>query len=152
MKYRLTGVLLGLIVLCCPITVHAESVHQRTHFEALDISYEEAQTLLKIATAEAGCEGSDGMWLVMSTIINRVNDPAFPDTIHDVVYQPYQYYTKGMDKAVVTPEAHEALARLETGDIAREVVAFETVNSNALDNYFTEVFTYRNHCFYVPKQ
>lgn len=152
MKYRLTGVLLGLIVLCCPITVHAESVHQRTHFEALDISYEDAQTLLKIATAEAGCEGSDGMWLVMSTIINRVNDPAFPDNIHDVVYQPYQYYTKGMGKTEIPVEAHEALARIEMGDVAPQIVAFEKTTSKTLDQYFCSAFEYRDHQFYTLKK
>ena len=34
-----------------------------------------------IAMAEAGNQGPDGMWLVMSVVMNRVESEDFPDTI-----------------------------------------------------------------------
>ena len=44
-----------------------------------ELTYEEAQLLMKIAVAEAGNQGTEGMWLVMSVVMNRVKDPDFPD-------------------------------------------------------------------------
>lgn len=46
-----------------------------------EFTYEESQLLMGIAQAEAGNQGPDGMWLVMSVVLNRVNNPEFPDNI-----------------------------------------------------------------------
>ena len=45
--------------------------------------------LLTMAEAEGECE--KGQRLVIDTILNRVDDPHFPDNIYDVVYQKNQY-------------------------------------------------------------
>lgn len=119
--------------------------------EVIELSLEDAQLLMKIAQAEAGNQGTDGMWLVMSVVINRVNCPDFPDSIRAVIYQPYQFAADRMDKVEITPEAHEALARIERGDIAPEIVAFETTDSSCLDVYFCKAFDYRDHQFYTAK-
>ena len=41
--------------------------------------------------AEAENQGEYGKRLVVDTILNRVNDERFPDTIVDVIYQPDQF-------------------------------------------------------------
>lgn len=43
--------------------------------------------LLRIVEAEAGCEDIKGRILVANVVLNRVNDPAFPNTVQKVVLQ-----------------------------------------------------------------
>ncbi len=148
MKKKLMGILLGLCVLTCPVQSEA---HERQCPPPIEITYEEAQELLKIAWCEAGNQGVDGQLFVMSVIWNRVNDPDFPDNIHDVIYESGQFATAGMDKAEPTWETHYALALLEMGNCTPEIIAFERTSNNALDVYFTEAFSYRDHCFYTEK-
>lgn len=45
--------------------------------------------LLTMAEAEGECE--EGQRLVIDTVLNRVDNPHFPDNIYDVVYQKNQY-------------------------------------------------------------
>ena len=120
----------------------------------IDLTYEEAQLLMRVAEAEAGNQGEDGMWMVMSVVVNRVNDEAWPDTIKEVIYQTSQFSSVAdghFDAAVISPEAHEALARLEGGDVAPEIIGFETTDSTENDKYFDEAYVYRDHKFYVKK-
>ena len=131
--------------------VEARSDAEELPSAAIEVTYEEAQELMQIASAEALNQGSDGMWLVMSVVINRVNSPDYPDSIYEVIHQPYQFYAEGMAGAQITPEVHEALARIERGDIAPEIIAFETTDSSCLDIYFCKAFNYRDHQFYTKK-
>lgn len=139
------------------ITVE-QAVFPRTHevqMNAVEITYEEAQLLLKVAQAEAGNQGSDGMWLVMSVVLNRVNNSEFPDSITDVINQKYQFSTVlngSIDKVEISPECHEALARIERGDVAPEIIGFETSKSKTLDKYFSYAFAYRDHQFYTLRE
>ena len=148
MKKKLLGVLVGLVLLCQPVQVEA---HERQCPPPIEITYEEAQELLEIAFCEAGNQGVDGQLYVMSVIWNRVNDPAFPDNIHDVIHQRGQFATAGMSKAEPTWETHYALALLEMGNCTPEIIAFERTESNVLDVYFSEAFDYRAHTFYTSK-
>ena len=119
----------------------------------VELTYEEAQLLMKIAEAEAGNQGAEGMWLVMSVVMNRVESPDFPDTIGEVIFQDHQFSSVSdgnFDNVVIlTAEAHEALARIEGGDIADEIIGFEVKTSRELDKYFLEAFEYRDHRFYT---
>lgn len=149
MKKATLGILLGLAILCHPVQSHA---HERQCPQAIEITYWEAQELMQIASAEALNQGVDGMLYVMSVVINRVNSDEFPNDIHGVIHQPYQFYTDGMGKAQITPEVHEALAMLEAGNLYPAIVAFETKSSRALDVYFYADFVNQNHRFYVTKK
>ena len=151
MKHRMMGVLLGLAILCHPVQCcAADAVFPRTHeIKVNEFSYDDAQLLMGIAEAEAGNQGSDGMWLIMSVVLNRVNSSEFPNNIHDVIYQQSQFYAKGIGKTEITPECHEALARIEMGEVAPEIVAFEKTTSKTLDKYFSSAFEYRDHKFYT---
>lgn len=141
---RMLGLFFAAFLLLRPLNVMA----------CYEVTYDEAQLLLKVAEAEAGNQGSDGMWLVMSTVINRVRSGDFPDSIKDVVYQKNQFSTVtngAIDNVTITPEAHEALARIEKGDIAKEIIAFENTKSDSLSRYFWEAFEFKDHRFYTAK-
>ena len=120
-----------------------------------ELTYEEAQLLMRIAEAEAGNQGEEGMWLVMSVVMNRVDNPEFPNLISDVIYQPHQFSSvlDGHFEKVETfsTEAHQALARIEQGEVAPEIVGFEVTGSDELDKYFASAFEYRGHRFYTEK-
>lgn len=132
--------------------------------KAIEFTQEEATALLKIAQAEAGNQGEDGLWLVMSVVLNRVNDESFPDNVLDVINQKsktkggkivYQFATvKNGTYAKADPiaEAHLALARIEQGEVAPEIIAFENKKSSDLDKYFDRAFEYRDHRFYTKKK
>lgn len=119
----------------------------------IDLTYEEAQLLMKIAEAEAGNQGTEGMWLVMSVVLNRVESKDFPDSITEVIFQDYQFSSVqdgNFDKvSELSPEAHEALAKIECGDVATEIIGFEVKTSRELDKYFLEAFEYKDHRFYT---
>ena len=96
----------------------------------VEVTYEEAQLLMKLARSEAGDLGQDAMLIVMNVVINRRNDDRFPDNIHDIVYAEGQFsvVTNGeFDKADINPDTHIALARLEMGeDISDGALYFES--------------------------
>lgn len=123
--------------------------------EVIELTYEEAQLLMKIAQAEAGNQGEEGMWLVMSVIINRKNDEAFPDTVKEVAYQKncFATVTTGkINKVELSLEAHTALARIEKGEVKPDIVGFENKSNNSLERYFDFEFTYLDHNFYTYKK
>lgn len=120
-----------------------------------EFTYEESQLLMHLAEAEAGNQGEDGMWLVMSVVMNRVNDPEWPDNITDVIYQKNQFSPVSdgrLNKVELSTEVHTALARIEKGEVAPEIIGFEVKDSNELEEYFRAVFGYRDHVFYVKKR
>lgn len=131
--------------------------------QANEFTLQEAQCLMKLACAEAGNQGEDGMWLVMSTVLNRRADEEWPDSIIDVIYEHhktksgrtiYQFETvaNGMiDRVEISQEAHNALARIEKGEVAPEIIGFETKDSDALDKYFMPAFEHKDHKFYTKK-
>lgn len=145
---KYVGFLFALVILCQPIQSRA---FERQCPKTIEVTYAEAQELMEIASAEALNQGEDGMLLVMSVIINRVSSSEYPNTIHEVIHQSHQFYTKGMKSAQITPEVHMALARLEMGNVYPELVAFERKDNNALDVYYSEAFTRGDHTFYTCK-
>ena len=126
-------------------------LYPRTHeLDSIDISYADAQLLMQIAAAEAEGEGPDGQRLIMSCVLNRLASPEFEgQTVAEIIYAPHQFYTAGMSAKKVNADTHLALADLEAGNLVPEVVAFEKTGSDFLEQYFTPVFTYRHHTFYV---
>lgn len=129
-----------------------EGIYQKAG-EVNEFSYKDAQLLMKIAQAEAGNQGVDGMWLVMSVVLNRVSSSEYPNSIAKVIYQSHQFssVTDGHfdDQTVLRSETHEALARIESGSVAEKILAFENSHSKELDKYYAEAFTYRDHKFYT---
>jgi N-acetylmuramoyl-L-alanine amidase len=52
---------------------------------------EELLLLAKIVQVESGYESYEGQLAVANVILNRVKDPRFPNTIHDVIYSGKQF-------------------------------------------------------------
>lgn len=123
--------------------------------QCIEVSYEDAQCLMKIAQAEAGNQSVDGMALVMQTVLNRVADDDYPDTVYEVIAQDgqFQSYANGRyDKAFPTAECHLALAEVEKGTFAEDtVIAFEVAGVRSLDKYYFYAFTLGDHDFYTEK-
>lgn len=121
--------------------------------QCVEVSYEDAQCLMKIAEAEAGNQGVDGMALVMRVVLNRVEDEDFPDTVYEVISQTGQFesFVKGYyNIAEPSLECHEALAEIETGLFDDDtVIAFEITGNRSLDKYFFYAFTLGDHDFYT---
>ena len=136
------------------IEVSESGVLERTHDVHL-YTQEDADLIKRVALAEGECEGADGMWLIMSVIVNRLNDPDYPETVSGVIYQKNCFSSLrdgNFDKApATTDECEEAWQRIEAGDVCPQIIAFETVDSNVLDQWFSEAFTYRHHKFYTKK-
>jgi N-acetylmuramoyl-L-alanine amidase len=127
----------------------------RTH-EISFVSIEEEVFFKTAAMAEAGNQGEDGLWLVMSVIYNREKSDRYPNTAEDVVFQSHQFssVSNGSYYKVkeFSEECERAFARINAGEIAPEIVAFETKDSYELDKYFEPAFEYRDHKFYTEKE
>lgn len=139
------------------IEVKAREVAQeivRTH-EVNTMLQENRELLCKVAMAEGGNQGEDGMWLIMSVVMNRVEDPDYPDSIPEVIYQKFQFTSildGRTDKAEPSEECMRAVQRIENGDIAPEIIGFETTDSDVLNQYFSPAFDYRDHRFFTKKK
>lgn len=77
-------------------------------------SDEDVLTLARLVKAEAGGLPSYEQSLVIWTVLNRKDDPAFPDTVQEVILQPNQF----ANLFGYTPEGHELVLA-----VLREYVA-----------------------------
>lgn len=124
-------------------------------YDAREFTYEDAQMLMRIAQAEAGNQGKDGMKLVMMVVLNRVASEDFPDTIEEVIFQPHQFQPVSDGRyweVELSSEVHLALADIETGEpIDETIIAFENTSNNSLEKYFEYAYTVGAHNFYTAK-
>lgn len=117
-----------------------------------EITYDEAQMLMKMAMAEAEGDGVEGKAMVMAVIMNRVKDKRFPNTIKEVIYQNRQFSPikdGRYDKAVPDNECHLALAEIEQGkydDI--EALYFENASNSWQASNCEYLYTIGHHRFY----
>ena len=119
-----------------------------------EFTLEDAQLLMRIAEAEAENQGPDGMWMVMSVVLNRVDSDTWPDSISKVIFEDHQFSSVSdgrFFKVKISADAHDALARIETGDVADEIIGFEVKTSEVLDKYFARAFEFKDHRFYTKK-
>ena len=121
--------------------------------------------LQKIAYAEAGNQGIEGMALVMCVVLNRVRDARFPNNICDVISQSnvnpktglieYQF-SSYVDGVFVSFEPNEdtmqALSLIKNGwDESQGCTFFRScVNDTTTwhDTSLELVFQYKDHKFY----
>lgn len=128
--------------------------------KVIEYTQEEAIAMLQVMSAEAADQGEEGMWLVGSVIENRRQKegknyhPEGDHTIQGVVFKEGQFSSVTNGSYLICeipPEAHEALARLERGEVAPQIIAFERIDSEVLDQYFDRAFEYKDHRFYTEK-
>lgn len=83
----------------------------------------EYEMLCKVVMSEAEGEPLEGKILVADTILNRVEDSEFPDTIKEVIEQPNQYYISDKEP---NEEVREAVKQSMQSVSNNEVLYFRT--------------------------
>lgn len=124
---------------------------------------EDYEALLRIVEAEAGCEDMKGRILVANVVLNRVEDPIFPDTVKQVVLQREngvsQFSPVGNGRyysVKVSAETQEAVDRALRGEdyscgalyfAARKYADPERMKW--FDTHLTKLFAYGGHEFFA---
>ena len=95
--------------------------------ESVSVKKAELIALCVMAEAEGECEY--GQRLVIDVILNRVDDPHFPDTIYDVIYQENQFsgmYGDRITRCYVKDELVQLVREELENRTNYEVVFFRT--------------------------
>ena len=107
--------------------------------------------LARCIEAEAGNQGLYGKQLVFDVILNRVDDPDFPDCITDVIMQPNQFSVVldgRINEMTPTEETYEAI-RLEFEHRQNTEVLFFT--AEGFSKYGTPWMKIGDHYFSTKK-
>lgn len=97
--------------------------------EVCPLTQEEIELIALVAMAECGGEPEEGQRLVIDTILNRVDSPYFPDTVHDVLYQKNQYscvWNGALDTCYVRDDLVQLIKEESVNRTNSEVVFFRT--------------------------
>ncbi len=111
------------------------------------LTEEEIDLIALVTMAEAEGEPELGKRLVIDTILNRVDDPRFPDTVHGVVYQPNQFeamWNGRVDRCDIRDGIRQLVVE-EAEDRANEHVIF--FRTDHYHPYGTPMFSIGNHYF-----
>ncbi len=118
----------------------------------------EYDTLLKIVEAEATGGDVKSKMMVAGVVLNRVNDPHFPDTVYDVVFEEYQFTPTSDGRfysCEITEDTRAAVERVLAGEDYSEGALFFVARSSAdpselswFDSSLTWLFQYGGHDFY----
>lgn len=74
-----------------------------------EISLDEFYEICRVVMNESGGEPYQTQVAVAETIVNRVNSDKFPNTVMEVLYQPYQY--SHADNGEITDSVREAVTQ-----------------------------------------
>lgn len=129
---------------------------QEIRIQGFEITFDEAQMMMKIAMAEAEGDGVKGKAMVMAVILNRVKDDRFPDSIEEVIFQEYKgvYQFSPVedgryDKAEPDVECHLALAEIERGEYDEvDALYFENAGECWQSKNCEYIGTVGHHKFY----
>lgn len=119
----------------------------------IEVGVDDAWLLMRIAVVEAGEDDYLSQAYVMACVMNRVNDPAFPNTVREVLYENGQFSTVSsgkFDKAKPNVNSHLALAALESGEIKSEALYFESdwLEGSWQSKHRKYLFSYGGHRYY----
>lgn len=130
------------------------TVQESTATHQIQITGADAIVLERLAMAEAEGEGIEGKALVMMVVMNRVQDPRFPDSIEEVVFQESQFSTVSPDgrywKITADDECKDALQLIENGwDESGGALYFESCTKDSWQSRNCKLlFEYGGHRFY----
>lgn len=113
-----------------------------TEETAVEVTDYERSLLEQVAMNEAGNQGIQGIRYVVGTILNRVDSPDFPNTITEVIYQPYQFSTGNY--WIPTEEVKQAV-QMELEERSNSEILFFC--SNGYNAYGTPAFKWNGHWF-----
>lgn len=93
----------------------------------VSLTLEELDLFFRLVEAEAGNEDMRGKIAVANVVINRVRDNRYPNTIKEVIYQPYQFepVRNGHIYKKAPADSKEAVLRALKGE---EVVPRDTIS------------------------
>lgn len=132
--------------------------------KSIDLDENESYLLAKIAMAEAEGEDTEGKALVMLTVLNRVQNKHFPDSIESVIMQyrngTYQFECVQSGGRFWTTEPNEdcwaalELIQIHNWDESEGALYFErkTATSTWHSRNLKELFTHGKHTFYTTKE
>ncbi len=112
-----------------------------------DISDADIELLALMTMTEAEGEPEEGQRLVIDSVLNRIDDPHFPDTVYDVIWQPNQY--SGMQP----PRIDRCYVKDELVQLVREEIANRTdydvifFRAERYSDYGVPMFQLGNHYF-----
>ena len=112
-----------------------------------EINADDAYMLCKIAMAEAEGECEQGQRLVIDSVLNRVDNPHFPDTISEVIWQKNQYagmYGDRITRCYVMDELVKLVEEELENRTDYDVVFF---NAGHYSDYGVPMFQVGNHYF-----
>lgn len=115
----LAGLIAACTMLCVQIQNFTETVYAKSQSEKeleAELYCDSLELLAICVQAEAGNQGLTGRRMVADVILNRVDDPDFPDTIEGVITQRYQfssYWDGGMERNCVPDETTIKAVQLE---------------------------------------
>jgi hypothetical protein len=126
------------------------------------LTQKDYDVLLRIVEAEAGSEDEEGKLLVANVVLNRMNNPRFPATVTDVVFQQSHGVTQfspvasgSIWKVKVSDKTIAAVERAVWGeDISQGALFFAArkyANSNSMrwfDTSLTYLFKHGGHEFF----
>ena len=140
-----------------------EAGQEQTEKRVYEISEADYTALVRLVEAEASGEDMKGKMLVANVVLNRVEDPAFPDSVEAVVYQEANgqaqfspVATGKIHKVNVSEETIEAVERVLCGEDESQGALFFLARAHAnpknaqwFDNHLTWLFAYKGHEFYA---
>lgn len=111
------------------------------------ITMDDVVLLAKLVLAEAEGEPEMGKRLVIDTVLNRLDSEDFPNTVYDVIYQPYHYSPAWDGRIELFSELEDAF-KLVVDEIQNrtnsEVLYFRTDNFHEFGTPMEQV---GNHYF-----
>lgn len=121
-----------------------EAVEIEPEFNLTD---DEIDLIAIVVMAEAEGECEEGQRLVADTILNRVESPYFPDTVHEVIYQKNQFtsmWNGRADRCYVRDDIRELVVEEAISRYNCEVVFFRTGHYS---DYGVPLFQVEHHYF-----
>lgn len=113
----------------------------------VQLTKDEIELIALVTMAEAEAEPVEGQRLVIDTILNRVDSPYFPDTVHDVIYQKNQFtsMTNGrVDRCYIREDLVNLVYEELESRYNSEVVFFRTTRYS---DYGVPLFQVGHHYF-----
>ena len=123
-----------------PIIVETKEAEETVpeHKPAYSYTEEELDILSRLIYAEGGSESYDTQLKIGSVVLNRLDDPNFPNSIKEVIYEPNQF-------SVTTLRIDEVIMIDLPASEQSKKVAWEVLNYGSILPKEVQVF-YRNGC------
>lgn len=118
-----------------------------TPVEVQTITDEEIRLIAQVVQAEAEGECEEGKRMVIDVILNRKDSEHFPDTVHDVIYQPRQFsvmWNGRFERCGVREDICQMVRQELVSRRNHDVIFF---NAGGYSKYGVPMFQVENHYF-----